>query len=414
MENYHENRKSLYSRISNFWPDLYGEEYALYGIHPFDQEELEAIRQCTWKTGHLFFKTAELVRNTDDATLIEMGFPKNTLEFLRIKSNISESTIARLDLIQDRHTYKCIEINSDTPTFIKELFHVNAYVAREFGYEDPNEGMDLQLAQAIRESITATAKWMKLFEPYVVFTSHEENPEDKYTALYLQELYGMPSKFIPLHELRIIPEEGLFDQNGRKIDILYRQTFPIENLIEDEDNNGNKIGLWLLDLVVKKKLGMINPPSAFLLQNKAVQAVIWGLHENRNTFFTEIEHSWIREHFLPTYFEPDFFLHKGRPFVKKPIFGREGDTVQIFNSEGTLSFEDSQKTYEHFPAIYQEYVELPVLTHRSEKGMQNAYKLIGSFLVNGKSSAVGIRAGDKITNNLSCYLPSGLKKEWGD
>ena len=100
----------------------------------------------------------------------------------------------------------------------------------------------------------------------------------------------------------------MFDEQGKKIDILYRQTFPIENLIMDVDFEGNKIGLWLLELVQVGKLAIINPPSAFLLQNKAVQAVIWGLHEENHPFFTEKEHSWIEEYFLPTFFEPEDFL----------------------------------------------------------------------------------------------------------
>ena len=53
----------------------------------------------------------------------------------------------------------------------------------------------------------------------------------------------------------------------------------------------NKIGLWLIELVAQNLLTMVNPPSAFLLQNKAVQAVIWGLHEEQNSFFSAEEHN---------------------------------------------------------------------------------------------------------------------------
>lgn len=411
MESYKKERSNFYNQIKNFWPDLYGEEYALFDISAIDEPDLREIRLCTLRVGKIYFKAAELIRNVDVQTLIDLGFPRGTFDFIRLKTIPSESVIARLDLVKYGDSYKCIEINSDTPTFIKELFYVNGLVAKKFNLEDPNVGMAEQLGKAVRKSVADSAKWLKEEEPYVVFTAHEENIEDKNTVLYLQELYSLPAKFIPLHKLRIEPGKGLYDEKGRKINILYRQTFPIESLINDEDSSGNKIGQWLLQLVLENKLAIINPPSAFLLQNKAVQAVIWGLHENSDDFYTEEEHSWIQKYFLPTYLEPDPFLGKKVPYVKKPIFGREGDTVQIFGPSGKLLAEEDHKTYTDVPSIFQRFVELPQTCYLSEKGKLNGHQLIGSFLINGKPSAIGFRVGGEITNNLSCYLPAGLSRE---
>lgn len=103
-----------------------------------------------------------------------------------------------------------------------------------------------------------------------------------------------------------------------KIDVLYRQTFPIESLITDEDDEGNPIGQWLLELVEEGKLMIMNPPSAFLLQSKAVQAIIWGLHEEYHPFYTDEEHEWIEEYFLPTYLEPDA-VRKGSSLREKAV-----------------------------------------------------------------------------------------------
>lgn len=411
MESYKKERSNFYNQINNFWPDLYGEEYALFDISAIDEPDLREIRLCTLRVGKIYFKAAELLRNVDDQAFIDLGYPRETFDFLRQKTIPFESVIARLDLVKNGDSYKCIEINSDTPTFIKELFYVNGLAAKKFKLEDPNEGMAEQLGKAVRKSVAESAKWLKEDEPYVVFTAHEENIEDKNTVLYLMELYSLPAKFIPLHKLRIVPGRGLYDENGRKINILYRQTFPIESLIIDEDSSGNKIGQWLLQLVLENKLAIINPPSAFLLQNKAVQAVIWGLHESSDVFFNEEEHSWIQKYFLPTYLEPDSFIGKKIPYVKKPIFGREGDTVQIFGPSGNLLTEEDQKTYTDVPSIFQRFVELPQTCYLSEKGKRNGHKLIGSFLINGMPSAIGFRVGGEITNNLSCYLPAGLSRE---
>ncbi|MGG3800921.1 glutathionylspermidine synthase family protein [Metabacillus fastidiosus] len=405
---YHAKRQRFYGKMKDFWADLYEEEYALYDIKLVNKEEVARIRLISERIGFIFFKTASLLRKVPDETLLEMGFPKETLSFIRLKTLPIESVISRLDLIPYGESYKCIEINADTPTFIKELFHINGLVCEQFGVENPNEGMEHFLRKAVRESIYQSAR--KEY-PHIVFTAHEDSVEDSETVRYIQN--GVPSKFTPLHKLQIQKDVGLFDEDGMKIDILYRQTFPIESLIKDEDEAGNPIGLWLLELVEQGKLSIINPPSSFLLQSKAVQAVIWGLHEEHHAFFTEEEHMWIDEFFLPTYLEADYFLQKGLSYVKKPAFGREGDTLEIFDKEGQLVHADVQKSYSEYIPVYQQFVEHPVVTFNSEKGRQEGRLLLGSFLLNGKAAAIGYRAGGIITNNLSYYLPVGFLKEEG-
>jgi glutathionylspermidine synthase len=401
---YHERRQQFYRNIESFWADLYGEEYALYDMQLVSRQEEEHIRLITERIGKVFTKTALLLREVPDETLLEMGYPKETLSFLRLKTLPVESVIARLDLIPYEDGYKCIEINSDTPTFIKELFHVNGRVCKEFGVKNPNEGLDEQLSKAVQNSIRQSSKEKT---PHIVFTAHEDNLEDRETVQYLRQ--AVPSsKFTPLHKLQIQRGVGLFDESGVKIDTLYRQTFPIENAIMDQDEEENPIGLWLLELVEEGKLSILNPPSAFLLQNKAVQAVIWGLHEEMNLFFTEEEHQWIGDYFLPSYLEAGPFLDRHLPYVKKPVFGREGDTVEIFHEDGQLNYADSQKSYTAYPSVYQLYVEQPLVHFQSEKGEQKGRLLLGSFLLNGESSAFGYRVGGMITDNLSYYLPVGI------
>lgn len=404
MDKYHERRSKFYDHIEGFWANLYGEEYALYDMKLIGRQEAAHIRLATERIGKVYSKMASLLRKVPYETFLEMGYPEETISFLRLKVHPAESVIARLDLIPYGDGYKCIEINSDTPTFIKELFHINGRICKEFGSGNPNDGLEVQLYKAVQESIQQVSKGKA---PYIVFTAHEDHIEDRETVQYLKQ--AVPSsKFTPLHKLQIQRGVGLFDENGVRIDILYRQTFPIENIIMDQDKDGNTIGLWLLELVEEGKLSILNPPSAFLLQNKAVQAVIWGLHEERHPFFTEEEHKWVEDYFLPTYLEAEPFLKNQLPYVKKPAFGREGDTVEIFSEDGRLMYADSQKSYSEYTSVYQLYMEQPTVQYQSEKGLQEGRLLLGSFLLNGKSSAFGYRVGGMITNNLSYYLPVGI------
>lgn len=393
-------RQQFYSGIEQFWPDLYGEEYALYDCYSVTQQQVSSIRQATARAGNIFFKTAQLLRTVGDDTLLDMGYPPETLRFLRLRAAGAETVIARFDFIEHGGSYKCIELNADTPTFIKELFVVNGLVCQHFARQNPNVGQEERLQQAVRASVAGGE--------HIVFTAHAGHVEDYYTACYLMQLVP-GAKFTALNQLQIVRGVGLFDENGVRIDVLYRQTFPIENMVRDEDAAGNPIGQWLLELVEQQLVTIINPPSAFLLQNKAVQAVIWGLHEARHAFFTDEEHMWIAAHFLPTYLDEHVLRERGVSYVKKPVFGREGDTVAIFDAAGRQQQADPSTSYEHYLAVYQQYVPQPTARFQTEKGEQTGELLFGSFLINGEASALGLRVGGKITNNLSYYLPVAVE-----
>ncbi|MFD3447918.1 glutathionylspermidine synthase family protein [Microbacteriaceae bacterium 4G12] len=403
-------RIDFYQTIPQFWADLYEEPYALYDATCITRKQKEKLQEATRCVGQIFFKVADLLRRLDDETLLAMSYPKEALLFLKLTSSLPESVIARLDFIPCGDSFKVIELNADTPTFIKELFSVNKQVCDHFGIQDVNAGEEAKLQQAIRFAIERARQDSKKEDPYVVFTSHE-HIEDQFTTMYLQQLYGKPSRFVLLKNLQIVEHDGLYDEHGKKIDILYRQTFPIECLLLDHDEAGAPIGEMLLSLVEERRLQLINPPSAFLLQNKAVQAVIWGLYEEQNPFFTEEEHMWIAEYFLPTYLEEDLFLDNGISYVKKPVFGREGDTVEIYNENGEKELEDTYRSYEQYGFVYQKYIALPIIEANVNGKREMVHQMYGSFLINGVESSIGCRVGGKITNNLSYYLPVGIKKD---
>ncbi len=427
MSQFHEERQRFYGQIEGFWHDLYAMEYALWDVKQEISESIKCIRQATERIGHLFYKTASLLRQLDDETLLQLGFPSEALSYIRLQTIPYESVIARLDLAVIDENVKLLEVNADTPTFIKETFYVNGKVCVAFGLQDPNGGCEEELRKAIQAAVSSSFRSLgKKGMPNVVFAAHGEHDEDRLTTMYLQELYGLPSQYMSLNQLRLVSEpimengkvvveRGLYDDKGEKIDVLYRQTYPIEHLILDEDPvSKERVGQLVMKLVKEKELAIINPPSAFLLQSKAIMALIWGLHEEEHPFYTEEEHHWIHTYFLPTYLDEDAFQQQGMAYVKKPSFGREGDTVEIYKGTGEKMEEDLHKTYEDSLPIYQQFIELPKMVVRTEQGEKHVHYMYGCFYVNGQGSAIGIRAGRQITDNESYFLPVGLKKEEGE
>ncbi|WNB93336.1 glutathionylspermidine synthase family protein [Bacillus sp. NEB1478] len=414
MSNYRTERKAFYEKIPEFWADMYGQEYALFQPYMIDEKEKELIHDFGTKVSHILFKTADLLQSPElsNETLTLLGFPDSLFTFLRFQSAMPKTVIGRIDSIETENGHKVMEFNSDTPTFIYECFKINGMLCDHLNANNPNAEMESDLKKAIRTAILTSYRQLQSdHSPNIVFTSHDENIEDKQTVLYLKELCGFPSQYVSLDKLVIQKDHGLFDPEGKKIDVLYRQTFPIEMLIQDKDVKTNEeIGLQLTELVHQNKLAIINPPSAFLLQSKAAMAVIWGLHEEKSPFFTCEEHVWIEEYFLPTYLEPDTFLMKKEKFVQKPVFGREGDTVRLFDENGHLFDRDEHESYGAYMSVFQKYTPLPKMTFETEKGVIEGHRMMGTFIINGKPSAFGYRVGNRITDNLSYFLPVGMNK----
>ncbi|TSI08722.1 glutathionylspermidine synthase family protein [Lysinibacillus sp. BW-2-10] len=423
MDSFIQERQQFYRQLDEFWHDLYQTEYALYDIKTISKTLMGDIKQATERIGHIFYKTANLLRNLDDDTLLQLGFPKETLSFIRLQTIAIESVIARLDLVVLDNKIKLLEINSDTPTFIKEAFYVNGKVCEEFRLDNPNEGCEDQLRNALKKAIQLAALSIgKKEHAHVVFSSHGDHDEDCYTTHYLKRLIEMNSEFTSLSELRVVEknvyengqlvlQRGLYDNQGRKVDILYRQTYPIEHLIDDIDPiSKDKVGQILLQFVKNQELAILNPPSAFLLQSKSIMALIWGLYELENSFYNAEELEWIGQYFLPTYLDEDVFIGQ-KCFVKKPSFGREGDTVEIYSATGEKVDKTPLQTYLDTLPIYQEFITLPTTSVKTERGMKEVHYMYGSFLVNGEASAFAIRAGGQITDNESYFLPVGIEKE---
>lgn len=389
------------------WDWMYGEEYALADLHLIPASFREELATATTALGRVFAKVTPVLQQADDALLLELGVPQQALQAVRTTVLRKLPTaIGRFDFAKTEAGLKMLECNSDTPTGIVEAFYVNEHACRFFGVANPNTGMDGQLRQAFAKLLQAYRDMGYPVE-HVWFSSLDWHEEDKGTTLYLMEKSGLAARFAPLEKLRVW-EDGLYVQEGDSllpVDVLYR-LHALEKLADERDEDGYPTGEHVLSLIADRKLAIINPPSAFLIQTKALQALIWNLHE-AGEFFTAEEHATIETYMLPTYFENRFAGTDA--YVTKPIFGREGGGVALYAADGTLLEKDQEEFYWEQPMIYQKRVELPEITVQTVTGPYAGRLLWGSFWIGGEASAIVARVGGPITNNLSYYLPVGMK-----
>jgi glutathionylspermidine synthase len=408
--NYQENREKLFKPIKQekvfTWDYMYGQEYALAATGQMSKSELAEMAYATEQLGHIFARIVSTLQQGSSDLMTELGLPVKSLAAVRIPiMQHWPTTIGRFDFARTSSGLKMLEFNSDTPSGVVEAFYFNHKVCEYYGYTDVNAGMIRHIAEAFAE-IMSEYKSLGYATDHIVFSALDWHEEDSGTVRFLMDHSGLNALFVPLKSLRLYQDRLWHLTEGQlyPVDVLCR-LHPLEILCEETDQDGYPIGEQVADLIVRRKLAVINQPGALLAQTKAIQALIWLLHE-RQEYFTPDEHNILDTYMLPTYFENRLIGQK--PYVVKPVLGREGGAVTICSADGTELEKDSNGRYSKQNMIYQEYAELEQITIETAAGPYSGSLLWGSFLIGGKSSAINARVGAKITGDLSYCLPIRL------
>ena len=412
MEEYHSCREQIYGQLRAegifTWDRLYDKEYALATSYAVREEEINELRKATRLLGRIFAKTVSAVQQGDQKLLTELSLPDGALAAVRLQVMPQMATlIGRFDFVRTATGWKMIEFNSDTPGGIVEAFYVNARVCDYYGFADPNAGCEGNLADAFRH-ILHEYKILGYNTAKIYFSALDWHEEDAGTARYLLEQSHLDAKFVSLKDLRTRDDSlyALVDGVLEKVDVWYR-LHPLGVLAEDKDDDGYPTGEHVLSLIARGKLAVINPPGALIAQTKALQALIWGLHE-ANVFFDADEQTAIQNYMLPTYLENRFY---GRcAYAVKPVLGREGGGVAIYDRNGKIIARNEEQYYQEQAVVYQKYQEPEQVEMETLAGKYTGRLIWGSFLVGGNSSAVVARAGGHITDDLAYFVPICLAK----
>jgi glutathionylspermidine synthase len=404
---YEEMRESLYRPLRPVfsWDWLEGEEYALADIHLVSSLFRRELAYATAELAAIYAKTVELLQQGPDELLLELGIPADAWGAVRLPGLPGIATlIGRYDFAHTPEGLKMLEFNADTPTSIVEAFFANQKACEFFRARSPNTGMEKHISQAFT-AMLAEYQRQGYQTDSLVFSSLGWHEEDRGTTKYLLQQSGLRGIFAPLEDLRVYEDRlcVLLEGELQPVDVLYR-LHALEKLAVETDEDGYPTGCHVLDLIARRKLAVINPPSAFLAQTKALQALIWNLCQER-MYYTAFEQDIINRYMLPTYMENNF---ADKPYVTKPIFGREGGAVTLYSSNGEVVDRDRDEDYWEQPMVYQELAEMEQYTVQTIKGPFCGNILWGSFLIGGKPSAICARIGGKITDNSSCFLPVGL------
>ena len=407
-------RAAFYAPYSDrFFADFVDLEYALYDVMVLPEKKIEEIHFASQMLWGIFCKIARLLPELPKEQQLALGLREEMLPYLDLDYLNQMAVLARFDFIcTDDGRIKCIELNGDTPFLVQETFEMNEKLCAEFGVNNPNDtqqfvkGMSQALFQAM-EYIQQPDK------PKVVITGKTaaDDIEEHCQVKFIQRSLPFEVEYVPIKELIIVSDgikRGLYTPAMERIDILYRPAHPIEFLLDDVADDGDCIGLQLLDLVRDQELAIINAPAAYGLQSKILLWLIWE-RRNDDSLFTKHERGAIKRYMLPTFLSDSPFLEAGRAFVKKPVFSREGNTVEIFDAHGDMQMASPNRHYTDNLYLYQEFTEMPDVTIRLKGGEHMKKWLIGSFMVDGKACGLACRVGNEITEWDSHWMAVGVK-----
>lgn len=440
-ELYTKERNRFYGQYPEYPTDLGGREYALYQCKALKPQTVEDIRVVTDEIWWVYYVLYNYLQEKEDIELMErLGYPKEVIPYL-FNGYPPTSFLARLDLIvnEETDTYKLMENNSDTPFFEVECFEMNGIVAKHFGMNDVNKSQRQDLYKHYMSEIKYIAEQVydnDLSKVKVVIAGKREYEEETKQMKAIHKALGasIDVEYVPIMSLLLCTEKtelegvtyerGVYTPNLEAVDVIIRLGHPIDYLMKDhvivqeeweqqeqEQHKDFKIGLELIKMHREERVFLLNPPEAFVMQPKSLMAYIWENRANREIFNEEMT-LIIEAHFLPTFFDPSYFIERGLPYVKKANIGREGESVEIYTADNQLQQKSLENSYGEEGYVYQAYEELPKLNIMTEQGVKKDMRyIIGSFVVQDKASAFGMRVGSAITEHDSYWLACGTVVE---
>ena len=397
------------------YPDRYPACSVMEKPDAFYREMRQAARQLL----AVFSRALRVFQICPDEFMQMMDIPEKMRPYLDIPNRLNSPTfLSRFDFVLDRSgQFRCIELNADTPCAVVEAYYGNRVAADYVRRRDPNEGA-LEQLQSLLDRISGVNPSL-LFHPDhgdlqdrpFVFSCFHDYIEDLATTKFLmnQLPQGRNREFVSFYDLSL-DDQGVRLPDGRHAGVLYR-LHPLELLVEETAEDGFPLGTRLLELYQQNKFLLFNPPESIILQCKGFQALVWGLYE-ANEFFDAQERAVIERYLVPSYFVENRYKLLGRPYIRKPIWGREGNGITLFDAQGSLletkALDGPNEVVERQSRteLYQAFVDSETVTIDTDSGRQDGYMTYSCFMTGNEASAVYSRfSPDKICGLESYWVP---------
>ncbi|WP_194792375.1 glutathionylspermidine synthase family protein [Pseudomonas sp. UFMG81] len=310
-----------------------------------------------------------------EALMARLAIPPAYFDLVRRSWKAGESHLyGRFDFSYDGHgPAKLIEANYDTPTSLYEaaafqLIWLDEQVSR--GVLAPHASQFNSIAQDLVRAF-ATYERQGTFH----FSTIGGSVEDRGTTDFLRKMAehaGISTRHIDLEDIGLDGQGRFVDLDGQPIRRLFK-LHAWEHIFHEAFGQA----------IAGSGTCFVEPAWKALVSNKGILALLW---------------EWYPGHpnLLPAYLDDDPTRPVPKGWVRKPYFSREGANVDIRTAQGERVFEDGP--YTDAPYVLQAYAPLPKFADN--------YALVGSWVVGGLASGIGIREdATLITKDSARFVP---------
>jgi len=353
-------------------PDHLVRPYWDESVHyTFSMDEVLALEADVELLHDMCLKAVEHVVTT--GRYRDFGIPEWVWPAIEASWRRSDPYLAgRFDLRYDgRGPAKLLEYNADTPTSLVETSIVQWYWLQD---THPGDDQWNSLHERLLDGWRALAKRVPSGPVHFSWTGMDESGEEVMTLAYLQETAGqagLDTIGLPIEDVGWVEEERRFvDLADRPIDVLAK-LYPWEWVVADP------FGRHAVNSL--PTMAWIEPVWKMLLSNKALLAVLWELHPGHPNL-------------LPAYLGTSGPLLS---YVRKPLLGREGASIEIVTPHGTSATPGPYGT-EGF--VFQEFAALP--------DFDGQHPVLGAWMVQAEAAGLGIReTSGLVTDDTSSFVP---------
>ncbi len=343
------------------------------------QAEVDAYQEAGDTLYDMLIEAGQYV--LDNGLLEELGIPRSMHRMIRQTWDDDRNLhlFGRFDLAGGigGKPIKMLEFNADTPTGLPETAIVQWAHLLANGESEAKQYNNVY--EAIRKNFMTWRTLNNDLEPTLLLSTLGGFEEDDTNIEVLGEAAkeaGFMVAYSNIEHVDFSREDGVHvrdrDGNFHRYNFWFKLV-PWEFMAFDEPEL-----LGIVDeIIARRKAVIANPPYTLMFQSKAILKILWELYPDHPLL-------------LPTQYEP----FTDRINVEKVLFGREGQNVRIFNTDGEV-LDELPGEYGEFDRVYQEFMELP----QDEEG--NVYQA-GLFFAY-ESCGVGFRYGDLIIEDTAMF-----------
>jgi len=374
---------SFLEEIGFAWhQDADGSSYVADEMISVSEEEARAFSDAANTLYEMFVEAGEYVIANN--LFFELGIPFN-LESIIKKSwedAIHWHLYGRFDFAGglDGKPIKLLEFNADTPTMVFETAIIQWAMLK---YNQRQESKQFNnLYEALRENFKRIvtlgedpARFGEFYEGWkMLFSSIQGSLEEEQTVRFLEHIAkeaGFETHFCYAHEARLDGGAGLFfDETNYE---FWFKLIPWESIAVDEPD----MCALMREMVENKNTIFFNPAYTLLFQSKRMLKILWDLFPNH-----------------PLLLESSFEPLANTKQIKKPAFGREGESMEIIEANGAISH-TNEGAYAHHLPLYQAFVE-----QNSHDGSCYQPNVFYAY----EACALGFRKGGLILDNYAKFV----------